>query len=333
MFDIPAEFDPTLFVGQTLATVTLGPYLVSVTFEPEPNLSITLEGAYEQTSRPSDGWVERRERLREESGPRRSALDHLKTCQKQRLVVPEGYYTVRVEGTHAECTTEPAPGCARCRPPDRRAGAGAAAGNHPAMPSTPRALLPTGRALLLLDLVVVAWVVLGIAISGQMRGLRQLSGTATKVGVAVQQTGQTLETLGSIPLVGHQVQEAGHSIDEAGASTIQSGRRSRDSIHTLSWMLGVFVAAIPAIAVLGLYLPLRVLAARERRALRELVGRYGEDPMLRHLLAQRALLTIPYHRLLDGPSGDVISFAAGEHLDALAAAEVARFGAARDARR
>lgn len=197
------------------------------------------------------------------------------------------------------------------------------------MTSTARSLLPVGRAQTLLDLAVVVWVAiwiaLGVAISGEVRGLRQLSLTVTKVGAAVQQTGQTLETLGSVPLVGGRVGKAARSIDAAGASTIQSGRQSRESIHTLAWMLGLFMAIIPAIAVLGFYVPLRVGAVRDRRALGRLMAARGDDPVLLRILAQRALLTTPYRRLLD-EDADAVEHASGERLEALARTELARLG-------
>ncbi|MGI8621988.1 MAG: hypothetical protein ACR2NB_00565 [Solirubrobacteraceae bacterium] len=100
-----------------------------------------------------------------------------------------------------------------------------------------RGLLPHGRALVILDLGlaawVVVWIVLGGAVAGPVRGLRQLSGTATQIGAALRQTGHTVESLASVPLVGDRVAKAGRQI-AAGVSTIASGRSSRDSIHNLS---------------------------------------------------------------------------------------------------
>ena len=203
------------------------------------------------------------------------------------------------------------------------------------MTATARSLLPLGRAQTLLDVAVVLWVAtwiaLGAAISGEVRGLRQLSLTVTRVGAAVQQTGQTLQTLGSVPLVGGRVADAARSIDAAGASTVQSGRQSRASIQTLTWMLGLFVAVIPAVAVLGFYVPLRVATFRDRRALGRLLTAHGDDPALRRILAERALLTTPYRHLL-GDSA-LVEDASGERLDELARAELARLGLAPTASR
>ncbi len=191
------------------------------------------------------------------------------------------------------------------------------------------ALLPRGRAAFLLDVVVVGWVVLWIvmggAVAGQVRGLRQLSGTAEQIGVALRQTGQTVDGLAGLPIIGDQVGKAGRQIDAAGVSTMASARASRASVHNLSWMLWVFLAVIPTVPVLALYLPLRIAAGRERRALGQLVAEHGDHQALRRLLAQRALLTMPYRELLDGGE-DPFADAGGPRLQELADAELARAG-------
>jgi hypothetical protein len=190
-------------------------------------------------------------------------------------------------------------------------------------------VLPRGRALLFIDLVLIAWVVLwvgmGAAVAGQVRGLKQLSATATQVGAALQQTGQAVEGLGAVPLVGDRAAQAGRQIKAAGKSTITTGQTTRSSIRTLSWMLWMFLAVIPTVPVLVFYLPLRLFAAREHRALQRLSTKHSNDPRLRKLLAQRALLTLPYQQLAtlgqefwDNPSD--------AHDELLAAAQLARAG-------
>ncbi len=109
---------------------------------------------------------------------------------------------------------------------------------------------------------VVLWVVLGFAIAAEVRGPRELSVTVTRVGVAVQQTGDALKSISSVPLIGDRVGAAVTDIDAAGASAVRSGRSSRESIRSLAWMLGLFVAVMPALPLLLLYLPARVGARR-----------------------------------------------------------------------
>ena len=116
-------------------------------------------------------------------------------------------------------------------------------------------LLPTGRARVALDLAlaiwVAAWIYLGVAIGNQVSGLRQLSTTVTRVGVAVKTTGDTVSTLHNVPFVGGRIGNAGQQVTSAGESAIQSGRQSRNSVEQLSWMLALAIAVIPSVPVLG----------------------------------------------------------------------------------
>ncbi|UTI63030.1 hypothetical protein NBH00_16890 [Paraconexibacter antarcticus] len=194
-----------------------------------------------------------------------------------------------------------------------------------------RALLPRGRALVAVDVLIAAWVVLwivlGLAIAGEVRGLRQLSTTVGRVGVALEQTGSTVDGLSGVPLVGDRIGRTGRDISAAGDSAVASGRHSRRSIHNLSWMLGLFLAVIPSAPVLALYLPARVLDARERRTLRRHVVANGASPALRRLLARRALATLPYQVLLELDADPLGHWAPGV-LEELADAELARLGLA-----
>lgn len=195
--------------------------------------------------------------------------------------------------------------------------------------SSSGSVLPAGRALVALDAVialwVVAWVTLGLAIGHQVSGLRALSQTTTKVGSALRQTGATLDTLGSLPLVGRQLGQTARQIEDAGASTVASGHASRDSVHSLSWMLALAIAVIPSIPVIGFYLPVRLLAVRERRRLRAVVAAHGEDPAFRRYLAHRALLTMPYDRLVATEREPWAGYSDGA-FEALADSELRRMG-------
>jgi hypothetical protein len=192
-----------------------------------------------------------------------------------------------------------------------------------------RPLMPTGRAARVLDLVlamwVAVWISIGLAISHQVSGLRQLSGTVTQVGSAITETGDALSAVGAVPLVGGRVDELATDVRAAGQSTVASGRHSRDSVHTLSWMLGLAIAVIPSVPIAGFYVPLRVAEVRERRSLRRLLARRPFDDDLERELALRAVATMPYRRLLaieHDPWGAV----AGGRCERLARAELERHG-------
>lgn len=162
-------------------------------------------------------------------------------------------------------------------------------------------LPPTGR-LLALDALVLVWVLfwlaLGLKVGNEVAGLKELSGTVRTTGSAVEAAGRTLESLGDLPVVGSQLAESAKQIEDAGRSVVRSGSAGRESIESLSLLLGLSVAVIPSVPAVGFYLPARLFRRRERRALRHLVDRADRDPAVRQFLAARALRTLPLHDLL-----------------------------------
>lgn len=178
--------------------------------------------------------------------------------------------------------------------------------------------------VVLVDILVVAWVVawllLGMRVHDEVEGLTELSSTISSAGGAVEQTGRALDSL-NIPLVGDRIDQAAKDAIAVGRDTRISGRTARDSIADLSTLLGLSVALIPSSAILFVYLPARITRTRERRALRQLLERFGADATLERLLAHRALQTMSYRRLQrvagDRPWADLAEGRYGE----LAAAE------------
>ena len=152
----------------------------------------------------------------------------------------------------------------------------------------------------LVDVFVVVWVVtwllFGLRVHDEVEGLTELSTTISRAGGAVEETGRALGDL-NIPFVGDRIERTAQGIADAGRETRLSGRTARDSIADLSTLLGLSVALIPSSAILLVYLPVRVARVRERRALRRLLARHGNDPTLERLLAHRALQTMSYQRL------------------------------------
>lgn len=176
-----------------------------------------------------------------------------------------------------------------------------------------------------LDVLVAAWVlvwlVLGLKVGTEVSGLKELSGTVRTTGSAVEAAGRTLQSLGDLPVVGSQLSDSAQQIADAGRSVVRSGRAGRESIESLSVLLGLAVALIPALPVACFYLPSRLARRRESRALRRLIDRSGDDPELRRFLAARALRTLPLHVLLEEGAEP---WRAGE--EELARAELHRHG-------
>jgi hypothetical protein len=195
-----------------------------------------------------------------------------------------------------------------------------------------RARLPGGRAQLLLDALLIvwtaAWLAIGIVVAHEVRGLAELSDTASKTGRAAVAIGDAVKEL---PIIGAQIEEPADAVRDAGADAVVSSRSARASARRVGVLLGVSIAAIPSLPVLLLYVPTRVATARERRSLRRAVAA-GTHRSVDRVLALRAVTHLPYSALRE------ISQDPGEDLEqgaygALADAELRWFGVARPPRR
>jgi hypothetical protein len=185
------------------------------------------------------------------------------------------------------------------------------------------------RLIRLLDAAVVvwvaAWIVLAVFVGREVRNLRELSDTVVVAGVAVEETGDLLGSLGSVPFVGSQVGGVAERVREAGRSAQASGRDSRDSTGDLSILLALSIGLIPTLPLLGLYAPLRIAWTREARAVRRALAASPDDRVLNEFLARRAVANLPYEDLRAvsaNPFGDL----AEGRFDALADQELERLG-------
>jgi hypothetical protein len=197
--------------------------------------------------------------------------------------------------------------------------------------SWPRVGTWIGAVDVLVVVWVVTWLLLGLRVHAEVEGLTELSSTISRAGGAVEETGRALGEL-NIPFVGDRIDRSAAEVAAVGRETRISGRTARDSIADLSTLLGLSVALIPSSAILLVYLPVRVARIRERRALRQLLARFGDDAGLDRLLAHRALQTMSYRRLQTG-AGDRpwADLAEGRYAE-LAAAERARLNLEHGAR-
>jgi hypothetical protein len=161
--------------------------------------------------------------------------------------------------------------------------------------------VPSARLIHVLDAAVLvwvmAWIVLALFVGREVRDLRELSDTVVSAGVAVEDTADLVDSLGSIPFVGDRVGKVADQVRAAGRSAQASGRDSRDSTENLSVLLALSIALIPTLPLLGLYAPLRVSWTREARAVRRAVAADPSNPVLLQFLANRALLNLPYQEV------------------------------------
>jgi hypothetical protein len=176
-----------------------------------------------------------------------------------------------------------------------------------------------------LDIALAIWAVFWVGIAAytayEVAALRTLSHTVVTAGAATESTGHALAAVGHLPFVGGRISQLAAQAVAAGASARAGGVSTAPTIDHLAVVLGIAIALIPTVPLLGLYVPLRHGWRRDRRAVRRAVARWDGEPGLEAYLAQRALAHLPFEefRALDQ--------------DELAAAELRRLGLDRPARR
>jgi hypothetical protein len=180
---------------------------------------------------------------------------------------------------------------------------------------------PPRRLRLLVDVALVgwliAWVVVGVQVGREVRGLAELNDTVVLAGRAIEQTGDLLEQVGRIPLLGQPVGELADSIRRTGRSARQSAAAGRGDVEDLSVLLAVSIALIPTIPLAAVWIPLRLRWRRERLAVRRALATGA--PELERLLADRARAALPLDQVI----------ALGDDRKRLADAELERLGLGR----
>lgn len=192
------------------------------------------------------------------------------------------------------------------------------------LPRTPR---PAARRLLDLAVLLwaVAWVIVGLLVAREVRGLTDLSRTVTAAGYALQEAGGALGSLEGVPFVGEDVGDVAERTERAGRSARESGRSSRESVESLSILLGISIALAPSLPLIALYLPMRIAWIREVRSVRRALHAAPDEPGLEEYLARRAVLALPYDRLSRAASDPWGELGAGERRR-LSDAELQRLG-------
>jgi len=131
------------------------------------------------------------------------------------------------------------------------------AASHPPPPARTAVLgdplVPRAALRAFVAVWAVAWILLGIWTGYEVNKLRSLSDTVVESGVAMKTTGDAIEGLSVIPIVGGNVERVGRQVTAAGDSAVRSGRDSRSAVDRLAILLGVAVGLIPTVPVLVLY--------------------------------------------------------------------------------
>jgi hypothetical protein len=192
------------------------------------------------------------------------------------------------------------------------------------------AALPSGRALIAIDVALaiwaIVWIVLAILVGRELPGLGELSDTVVSVGRAAESSGAALGLLaGNLPVIGGAIDVPADQIREAGRSAQVTGESSRENIDALTALLAPAVGLMPSLPLLALYLPARVGRVREARAVEAARDSAAGDPAFEELLARRAAVTLSYRQLAEVTPEPWRDLAAGR-FERLARAELERLG-------
>lgn len=154
------------------------------------------------------------------------------------------------------------------------------------------------------DLVVVAWVVLWVQVG---RGVHATVGRLASPGRTLEDAGTSLsdslgragDTVARVPLVGDDARGPFTAAGGAADSIARAGVQVQESVEQLALLLGVTIAAVPIVLVVGLWLLLRVRFVRRAAGARRILDSAADLD----LFALRALATRPV-RVLAGVSDD-----------------------------
>ena len=172
------------------------------------------------------------------------------------------------------------------------------------------ALTPGRRRWLSVVVVLwlVLWLVVGAVTGAQVRELTEVSDSLVESADALDVAGIALQDIGRLPLVGERPKALGNQVRETAREVDRAGTASRETVRTVSVLLGLALVLIPVVPVVAIYLPLRRAGTRERKVVKRVLADGGQDPSLEEFLAHRAVQNLPYDRLQEvsaDPWGDL----------------------------
>ncbi|MFI5911317.1 hypothetical protein [Dactylosporangium sp. NPDC051541] len=152
---------------------------------------------------------------------------------------------------------------------------------------------------LLTDLFVIVWVYAWIRVGMALFDLIQkLAVPGQKLESAGDGLASNLNSAGDkingVPGVPDSVAAPFKNAASAAASLANAGREQQDIVNDLAWTLGIVVAVLPILFLVGIWLPLRIRYARRAGS----ANRLRNATAGRDLLALRALATQPLKRLV-----------------------------------
>jgi hypothetical protein len=117
----------------------------------------------------------------------------------------------------------------------------------------------------LVDVILVCWtalwILVGVAIWHEVRGLKPLADTVGVAGQSLDNTAAALRGLAGLPLVGGRMRDVARDASRTAASAKASAREGRRSVDHVAVILGI---AVPAVAILPVGLAYALLRVRRR---------------------------------------------------------------------
>jgi hypothetical protein len=115
----------------------------------------------------------------------------------------------------------------------------------------------------LLDVILASWaavwILAGVAVWHEVRGLRPLADSVAVAGRSLDDTAQVIGGVSGIPFVGDRLKRVADDASRTAASARRSAREGRQSVDRLALILGI---AVPAVAILPLGLAYALLRVR-----------------------------------------------------------------------
>lgn len=191
-----------------------------------------------------------------------------------------------------------------------------------------------GRAVTqaLLDLLVIVWVLAWLIAGHLVRtSLEEVAqggySVRDRATTAAERVQSAQDAADRVPLLGDQLGKPFAATSDGLRSIADAGTRFGDGFTDWAWPAGLFVALLPLLAVVPLWLYLRWRFARRARAARALAVIPGGT----RLLALRALATIPMRHLVKISPDPLGAFERGDPatIERLARLELAACGVRR----
>lgn len=143
----------------------------------------------------------------------------------------------------------------------------------------------------------ILWIILGVATAVQVQKLTEVSDSLVQSGEALDTAGVALQEVGRLPLIGDAPEQFGTEVRETADDVRAAGASSRATVRSVSVLLGAALVLIPIVPVVGLYVPLRISLARQKRAVARALDEIDVHPHLEEFLAHRAVQQLPYDSL------------------------------------